>query len=228
MNKVMVTITSVDGDEIQRRYSTGQQTVQVLDSEIKFFHKPSDESLWVTAKTSDKLLHPYAENWLSEPLRILLGQLVFPRLVARNFGDGTAQVWLRPSPPRFRESGIAALFREDPCSDGEEFWRMYASSLTLIAASRDEKGNPNFESHQITRFYEEIIQATQGSRWVLCLTLASAGEGLAKMLMRPADQRSDFTEKDLESLKKTVTEWEGDKRLGVGFYPTSHARVRGA
>ena len=213
MDKTMVTVTSVDGDEIHRKRSAGQQTVQVLNSEIMFFYTHSGESLWVTAKTSDKLQHPYAENWLSEPLRVLLGQLVYLRLVARNFGDGTAQVWLRPSPPHFRESGIAALFRGDPLSAGEEFWRMYASLLTLIAKTRDEKDEPNFESHQITRFYEEIIQATQGSRWVLCLTLASAGEGLAKMLMCPADRKSDFTEKDIEGLKNTVTGWDGDKRL---------------
>src|SRR5208337_1205858 len=48
---------------------------------------------------------------------------------------------------------------------------------------------------------------------VQCLTLASAGEGLAKMLMLPVEQRSDFSEKDIESLKAIVTGWEGDKKL---------------
>jgi hypothetical protein len=183
MDKTMVTVTSVDGAKIQQRESAGQQIVRALDSEIRFFYTPSDESLWVTAKTSGKLQHPYAENWLSEPLRILLGQLAFPRLVARNFGDGTAHVWLRPSPRRFRESGIASLVGGDPLGAGAEFWQLYASLLTLLAEARDEQGDPNFESNRITRFYEEIIQATQGSRWVLCLTLASAGEGLVRMLM---------------------------------------------
>jgi hypothetical protein len=213
MDKAMVTVTSVDGVEIERRRSAGQQIVQVLDSEIRFFYMPSDESLWVIAKTSSKLQHPYAENWLSEPLRVLLGQLVFPRLVARNFGDGTAQVWLRPSPRLFGESGIASLIGGDPLGTGTEFWKLYASLLTLFAEARDEQGNPNFESHRITRFYEEIIQATQGSRWILCLTLASAAEGLAKMLMRPTERRSDFTEKDIESLKTTLASWKGDEEL---------------
>ena len=90
---------------------------------------------------------------------------------------------------------------------------MYASLLTIIAESRDEKGNPNFEPHQIKRFYEEIIQVAQGSKWVLCMTLASTAEGLAKMLMRPEDQKSDFTEDDVKRLKDTVTGWEGDKKL---------------
>lgn len=213
MDKVMVTVTCIDGVEIQQRRSAGQQTVQVLDSEIRFFYTPSDESLWVIAKTSGKLQHPYAENWLSEPLRVLLGQLVFPRLVARNFGDGTAQVWLRPSPRLIREPGIASLIGGDSLSAGTEFWKLYASLLTLFAEARDEQGHPNFESHPITRFYEEIIQATQGSRWILCLTLASAAEGLANMLMRPTERRSDFTEKDIESLKTTVASWKGDDKL---------------
>jgi hypothetical protein len=87
-DKTMITVTSIDGVEVQRDYTFGQQVVHALGSEIRFFYTPSGESLWATAKTSDKLPHPYAENWLSEPLRILLGQPIYPRLVARNFGDG--------------------------------------------------------------------------------------------------------------------------------------------
>jgi hypothetical protein len=213
MDKAMVTITSIDDVEIQQARSAGQQTIRVLDSDIKFFYTPSDESLWITAKTSDKLQHPYAENWLSEPLRVLLGQLVYPRLVARNFGDGTAQVWLRPSPRHLRDTAIASLVGGSPFSEIALFWQLYASLLTLFAEAKDEQGHPNFQSNRVTRFYEEIIQATQGSRWVLCLTLASTAEGLAKMLMSPTDRRSDFSEKDIKSLKTTVTGWEGDPDL---------------
>jgi len=213
MEKAMVTVTSVDGTEIRRSHSAGEQTIQVLDSEIRFFYTPSGESLWVTAKTSGKLRHPYLENWLGEPLRVLLGQLIFPRLIARNLGDGTAQVWLRPSPSLFINSAIASLVGGDPLGAGAEFWELYASFLTLVSEDRDKKGQPNFQSHRITRFYEEIIQATRGSRWVLCLTLASVGEGLAKMLMRPAERKSDFEEKNIESLKTIVAGWEGDERL---------------
>jgi hypothetical protein len=213
MDKPMVSVTSIGDEEIARRFSDGQHTIKVLASEIKFFYLPSDDFLWVTAKTSDKLQHPYAENWIGEPLRILLGQLVFPRLVARNFGDGTAQVWLRPSPRLFSDSAIASLVDGKPFSTGVKFWELYASLLTLIAEARDEKGQPNFESHRITRFYEEITQATQGSRWVLCLTLASTAEGLAKMLMRPDERKSDFDQKDIKSLKKHVAAWKGNKVL---------------
>ncbi|HEY9073405.1 MAG TPA: hypothetical protein VIN67_04650, partial [Desulfobaccales bacterium] len=75
MEKTMMTVTSIDGKEIQWSRKAGQQIIQVLDSEIEFFYRPSSESLWVTATKSGKLKHPYLENLLSEPLRILLGQL---------------------------------------------------------------------------------------------------------------------------------------------------------
>lgn len=103
----MVTTTTIDGEEIERKVSAGRHTLNVLGSEITFFHPPSEKSLWIKATTSGALSHPYLENWLSEPLRILLGQLIYPRLVARNFGNGSAQVWLRPSPRR--DSGFGPL-----------------------------------------------------------------------------------------------------------------------
>jgi hypothetical protein len=215
MDKRMTATFSVDGEEIERRHSAGRNIVQVLNSEIKFFYTPSDDSLWVTAKTSDKLPHPYAENWIGEPLRVLLGQLVFPRLVARNFGNGKAHVSLRPSPPRLINSGIAALFQGEPVLDGKQFWELYASLLTLIAEARDGQGQPGFEAHKITRFYEELIQATQGSRWVFCMTLASTAEAIARMLMSPDEQRSDFAEKDIQGLKDNVSAWKGDEKLRV-------------
>src|SRR4051812_40175020 len=73
MDTRMMSITSVNGEEIERNWRAGQQKIQVLDSEIKFFHKPKTDSLWVTAQTSNKLQHPYLENWIAEPFRILFG-----------------------------------------------------------------------------------------------------------------------------------------------------------
>ena len=107
MDRMMISVSSIGGEEVERRRTAGEHTIQVLDSEVKFFYEPSGKSLWITAKTSERLAHPFAENWISEPLRILLGQLVFPRLVARNFGNRTAQVWLRRSPRRFDNAGLA-------------------------------------------------------------------------------------------------------------------------
>jgi len=49
MDKKMTSITSLDGVEVERRHRAGQHTVEVLESEIKFFYKPSGESLWPLA-----------------------------------------------------------------------------------------------------------------------------------------------------------------------------------
>ena len=180
MSLNMVTSTTIDGGEIQRKISAGRHMLSLLGSEITFFHSPSDKSLWITAPTSDALSHPYLENWLSEPLRILLGQLIYPRLVARNLGNGSAQVWLRPCPRR--DSGFAGLLGDHPLAVGDELWGLYAALLTLISNTRDDSGHPNLESHPLTRFYEEVSEATRGSRWVLCMTLASSVEGLVRLL----------------------------------------------
>lgn len=176
----MVTTTTIDGEEIERKGSAGRHTMNVLGSEITFFHPPSEKSLWIKATTSAAFSHPYLENWLSEPLRILLGQLIYPRLVARNFGDGTAHVSLRPSPNR--NSGFGGLIGGHPLAVGDDFWDLYAALLTLIANARDGSGTRNYETHALTRYYEEVIQATRGSRWVLCMTLASSVEGLVRLL----------------------------------------------
>jgi hypothetical protein len=213
MEDKVTSVSSVDSREIERTETSGHHTVTVLDSEIKFFYALTEDSLWVTAKTSHKLRHPYAENWIAEPLRVILGQLIYPRLVARNFGNGTAHISLRLSPRLSVNPAIASLIRGDPQRQGTNFWDLYKRLLKTVADARDEQGNPNFESHKITRFYEEIIQAAQSSRWVQCMTLAGTGEALARMLMRPDEQSSDFPESDIESLKACVAAWPGNKEL---------------
>ncbi len=189
MSKSMLTVTSIDDVEIERKCSAGQQTVQVLDSEVTFFYRPSSDTLWLTAETSTRLRHPYAENWVCEPLRILLGQRIYPRLVARNFGDRTAHVWLRPSLGEYPGLGVASLLGDDHAGLRKDFWKLYASLLQMIAEDRTADGHPNFEPHAITRFYDEIIRATQGSRWVLCMTLSSVAEGLVRLLI-PCNPRA--------------------------------------
>jgi hypothetical protein len=213
IDEAMSTVVSIGGEQLLRKWSRGRHALEVLGSEIRFFFTPSDDFLWLTATTSDKLSHPYAENWVSEPLRILLGQLIYPRLVARNFGNGSAHVALLPSPPFVRDSEVVSLLHRKPESAREDFWGLYASLLTVIAEARDEKGNPNFQAHPMTRFYEEIIQAMRWSRWVRCMTLASAAEGLSKMLMRPEDAKSDFADEEIQSLKDYAARWKGDERL---------------
>ena len=209
----ILTVHSIADEEIGRSWRVGRHTLELLGSRIEFAQDPSDDLLWITANTSAELPHPYLENWLSEPLRILLGQLHYPRLVARNFGDGSAFVSIRQSPRAFRNASIGSLLASELVPSTERFWELYAALLKLIGKDRNKEGHPNFEAHRITRFYEEIIQASQGSRWVWCLTLASAAEGLAKMLMQPEDQKAEFPAADLKSIKKTVSAWKGDERV---------------
>ncbi|MGX5842889.1 hypothetical protein ACWGTI_19400 [Mesorhizobium sp. ArgA1] len=209
----VVTVSTLEGVEIERGWRLAKRTVKVLDSEIEFFRTKRGGSLWITARSSKALPHPYTENWLGEPLRILLGQLSYPRLVARNFGGGRAQVSLRPSPRQFRDSALASLVGGNPLEAKPDFWTLYGKLLEFIANARDESGHPNFEAHLLTRLYEEIIQATQGSRWVLCLTLAGVAEGLTKLLMGPTPLKADYPEEDLESIRAHVAAWKGNAEL---------------
>ena len=45
------------------------------------------------------------------------------------------------------------------------------------------------------------------------MTLASTGEGLAKMLMGPHETRSDFAEADINNLRQHIEKWAGNKDL---------------
>jgi hypothetical protein len=151
MAEPMVSVTSIADEQIERRISAGRQTFTILDSRLEVSYSPFEESLWIIATTSAELRHPFLENWLSEPFRIMMGQLIFPRLVARNFGDGTAQVWLRPSYRQNRNARIASLMMGKSSWEASDFWVLYGRILTLIAKSVDADGHPNFEAHAVTR-----------------------------------------------------------------------------
>jgi hypothetical protein len=211
MGTWMTSTTTVDDEEVLHVRRPARHVVSAMGTEIVFSSVVVDDSLWVGARTSSQLPHPYAENWLSEPLRILLGQHIFPRLVARNFGDGRAIVSLRVTPDRDDTSSFAALAGTSYLKDRSGFWTLYASLLKLIATATDDNGQNNFESHPITRYYEEIVQANCGSRWVLCMTCASVAEGLAKMLM--GDRRVDFDTTGIDQLTTFLKSWPGDTRL---------------
>jgi hypothetical protein len=93
------------------------------------------------------------------------------------------------------------------------FWSHYEQLLGLIARARGEDGHLNFESHKLTRLYEEIIQAALGSRWVWALTFASSIEALVKMLI-PKDARPTQEEGDtIAALVKHINSWPGEDRL---------------
>lgn len=170
--------------------------MRILDSNVLFNYQSDLGTLLVTAERSGSLIEPYAEGWLTEPLRILFGQLIYPRLVARNSGDGQAAVWIRRVPPVFESARWASLIEgERRIKNDEDFWDLYRGLLGLIATARDEKGDPNFEQNKLTRIYEEVILASRGSRWIWALSFASSIEAITRMIT-PRDSKPTAEESD--------------------------------
>jgi hypothetical protein len=197
------------GDEvIYTSRGPGRHAMEVLGSQIVFSYEPSEEALWVTATTSEALNHPYLERWLTEPLRILLGGGIYPRMMARNFGDGTAQVTLLPA-PGFKTPTAFGLHPPFVIGENryESFWRYYADILKLLARDRV------FDTNPLTAYFDEIAQAARGTRWILTMTLASTIEALAHSLMTDDDKRSEFPEEKLDSIKAHIKKWKEDDGL---------------
>jgi hypothetical protein len=190
-----------------------QHEIEVQGTPIRFAFNPTAQTLTIGADASTYLPLTYSENWLGEPLRILFGQLIYPRLIARNLPDGTAHVSVRPS-PGFSPKSPAALWRgESTPHRKEDFWKLYSQLLTYISKSRDKTRQRNFEANKITQLYVEVIQATQGSRWVWALTIASSIEGLAQILIPRGTKRNDIDNDSIESLSRHIHLWGGDVDL---------------
>ncbi len=206
----MVTSVRQEENEVLWSRKPGAKTIEVAGTKIRFFHAPEGQFIWAIADTSPFFTHPYAENWISEPLCLLLGQLVFPRLVARNLGDSEATISLRSSPSLDATPLIVSILGDDPYLAHERFWNLYCDILTMVVHAKDKAGHSNFEAHPLTRYYHEIIQAITGSHWVLCMTLASMVEGVVKMLFLEEDCKSDFSSADIESLKQHIRAWGGN------------------
>ncbi len=200
-------------EEVLWSRSAGTKTIGILGTQVEFFQSAEREHVWVVADTSPDLPHPLLENWLSEPLNLLLGEVVSPRLKCRNFGNGRAFISLRPSSGHVADSLVACILREDPFGADERFWGMYRDILTMVATAKDAKGHQNFEAHPLTRYYWEIIQASKGTNWVLCMTLASTVEGIVNMLFSEAERKADWVESDIDSLKQLVGGWKGNTNM---------------
>lgn len=200
-------------EEVLCSRSRGTQSIEVLDATIEFFQSAEHEHIWAVAEATTDFPHPHLENWLSEPLSLLLGEIVAPRLKARNFGDGRASITLRPTSRRASNSLAGSILRENPRVDADRFWNLYRDILTIVATARDANGHRNFEAHPLTHYYWEIIQATQGSNWVLCMTLASTVEGIVKMMFSEPERKADYEDALVDSLKSAVENWKGDNNL---------------
>ncbi|WP_271612554.1 hypothetical protein [Bradyrhizobium sp. CCBAU 21362] len=153
-----------------------KREIEVLGSRIEFAYERNNKVISITAAHSDQLPPTYTERWLTEPLRIMFGQPVVPRLVARNNG-GPAIVFITKQ-PRLDISSWSSYWRDETA---ESFFDVYSRLLRLVAlAPERHSGEPN----QITRFYDELSKVAGASRWVIALTLAGCTEGLAT-LVRP-------------------------------------------
>jgi hypothetical protein len=209
----MTTSIRQGGSEVLRRAERGNKTIDTAETQIDFFVDPELDATWAVAATSEDFPHPYAENWVSEPLCLLLGQLVFPRLVARNFGDRST-IWLRPSPAIETNTLAASILQEDPLVADDRFWEVYRRILTMIVRARNGDGERNFETHPLVQYYHEVIQATRGSAWVWCMTLASAIEGVVTNLLTTEEERKpDYPSQEIENLRVHIETWNGSTDL---------------
>lgn len=215
--EVITNTARVGEAELGWRTQGGRHRMELLGAEITATTQPWRDELWICARASDELNHPYLENWLSEPLRALRGQLIYPRLVARKFADGRAAIWVRTAPALSRSLGGCASQLKN--RSAAEFWSFYAAYLTYVAKHRGADGHPGFEANDLTRLHDEVIQARMsGSHWVIALSVASAIEGLIKLDPAFASAPADFTDSDLEPLKSLAA--------GVSPDPLA-ARLRG-
>jgi hypothetical protein len=191
-----------------------EHAIEVLGSHIRFAYEDTTGTFVLTASQSSDLQAPYAENWLSEPLRIIFGQLIYPRLVARNFGDGRAIIQVRRSASVIRGARWAALCGGiGRTADDGQLWTLYAQLLEFVAHAHGDSDTPNFESHKLTRLYEEVIQAALGSRWVWALTFASSVEALAKMLIPKNAKPTENEAEAIEALVAHINTGPGESRL---------------
>lgn len=199
--------------EVLRKAEGGSATIDVAGTQIEFFIDPELDATWAVANTSPAFPHPHAENWVSEPLSLLLGQLVFPRLVARNLGDGHALVSLCPASTFQMDTLAASVLQADPLAERESFWQVYGQALTMIARARDKDGQRHFEANPLTRYYYEVIQASHGSNWAWCLTVATVVEGIKKLFgPKPAPTPAHSVEA-IADLLKHVVGWSKDLAL---------------
>ncbi|RJL47149.1 hypothetical protein D5078_08885 [Pectobacterium carotovorum] len=90
---------------------------------------------------------------------------------------------------------------------------MLSTLLKYIATSRDKDGERYFESNKLTRYYEELIQAGIGSRWVWALTLASTVEALVLEFYPRGIKDNSADIHAICSLSDHIKNWSGNNDL---------------
>lgn len=202
--------------------------MELLGSSLEFEFEPQTRSLTISVTGGDGFPQTYTERWLSEPLRIMVGQLMFPRVYLRANPDRSI-VMVSPNRLWHREGDGYCLL--DPALTFEKpthFFDMYAELLAFVATARDASGNPNFERHPLTIFYEELAQAMRGSRWIMTLTLASAIEGALELLF-PKDAKDETANvAEIKELKQHIDKWGGHSTSSEESVASLKDRAKGA
>src|SRR5438874_10747975 len=96
-------------------FCQGAVTTAILGSTIEFKYERASNVVAITAQHSAQLKPTDTERWLREPLRIMLGQPVEPRLSARNIG-GKAIIFIL-APPRLDIVSWSAFWTDDSSSN---------------------------------------------------------------------------------------------------------------
>jgi hypothetical protein len=217
-------VLAVPGNPREKRT---EKRFEILGSVIEFAYERAANVVSITASHSAQLPPTYTEQWLTEPLRIMFGQPVVPRLYARNKG-GEAIVFIT-SPHRLEVASWSAFWTDQSSSKPDSFVDCYCQLLSMIALAGE------FEPHPVTRFYDELAQVAHASRWVMALTLAGCTEGLAKLL-RPKMKASELQEeaqwsKEADDFAKAIEALLGHaalkKRATEAVLQTKGASTRG-
>lgn len=160
-----------------------ERRIDFEGGELTFRLYDDADMLTVTAIATDTLPLTYTENWLAEPLRIMFGQLAYPRIVARSQTCGT-MVSIRPTNGWHSDSDAAALWNgPDELVNEAAFWSTYEALLRHIAGARDKQGHRQFDPNKVTQLYQEVVQAARASRWIWALAFASSVEGIVLLLV---------------------------------------------
>ena len=185
----------------------------VLGETVSFTYTSVTRTLTIRAPLSTPFPMPVTENWLGEPLRMLTGQLAYPRIAVRNYDDGRVAARISRSPPWRPDSDWIALFpKMESLPTAEAFIDAYCQLLVFTALGHDG-GDSGLDSRVVTRLYEEIIQSCLGSRWVTFFTLAGSAENLARQLVPRNTYRADIDPKEVGSLKRHIRRWKGSEFL---------------
>lgn len=190
--------------------------LSVLGETVTFRYDASAETLSVRVPSSETFPLTLTENRLGEPLRILFGQLIYPRMIARAFKEPRVMITVSQTRKWSNASNWAALWN-GPASlqDHRGFWTLTADLLAYIVSAKDASGQTTLEANKITQLYVEVIQASYGTRWVWALTFGSSIEGLLRILAPRGSllEKEEVDHAAIESLAGHIAQWKGSERF---------------